>query len=205
MPRNRNPLNQPSTKEKIFHIAVELFYESNYENVSIRDIAKAADVKIPTIYNHFESKEDILKSLYDFFDKHWKATATDVDTVLHLVETEAPHALLMRSYFAFDPAVEQTMSRIISIAARDINFERSQRFIKEKLLDKITDFFKPLLERMIELERIEPLDVDTFICVYKHYAFSAAFLDGTPFQIGLENWLAGMEMLFSLVKSRVQV
>ena len=55
-----------STKERIFHVALDLFYESCFEKVSIRDIADAAHVKVPTIYNHFESKEDILKSLYGF-------------------------------------------------------------------------------------------------------------------------------------------
>ena len=190
----------PSNKEKILHTALKLFYESSYEDVSVRDIASAADVKIPAIYSHFESKEGILKALYDFFDKHWKESAPDFDEILRSAETEPPHVVLMKADFRFDPAVEQTMSRIIAIAARDINFERSQKFIKENILDRITDFFKPLLECMIQLRRIEPFDVDTFISVYKNYAFSAAFLYGTPFQVDLKNWLAGMNMLLSLVK-----
>jgi len=205
MQQNPNGFNQPtrsnqSTRERIFHAALELFYESCYEKVSIRDIADAAKVKVPTIYNHFGSKEDILKSLYDFYDKQWLETVPDLDELLRLAETEPPHAVLMKTSFRFDPAVEPTMNRILAVAVREINFERSSTFLKEKLLDRINNFTRLILEHMVRCGRIEPFPVDAFLCLLINYVFSAALLCGTPFQINQESWTTGLEMLFSIIK-----
>ena len=204
MLKSINPSNSStttrSTKERIFHVALDLFYESCFEKVSIRDIADAAHVKVPTIYNHFESKEDILKSLYDFYDIHWQEAVPDLDELLRLSETESPHAVLMKTDLRFDPAIEQTMNRILAVAVREINFERSATFLKEKILGQINDSLRPLLEHMIKFHRIEPLNVETFLSLSSSYAFSAALLNGTPFQTDLDSWKAGMEMLFSIIK-----
>ena len=189
-----------STKERIFHVALDLFYESCFEKVSIRDIADAAQVKVPTIYNHFESKEDILKSLYDFYDIHWQEAMPDLDELLHLAETEPPLTVLMKTNFRFDPAVEQTMNRILAVAVREINFERSATFLKEKILGRINGSFRPLLEHMIKFQRIEPLNIEVFLSLSSNYVFSTALLSGTPFQTDLDSRTADMEMLFSIIK-----
>ena len=189
-----------STRERIFQVALQLFYENCYEKVSIRDIASAADVKIPTIYNHFGSKEDILKSLYDFFDRHWQETGPDLDDLLRLAETEPPHAVLMKTDFRFDPAVEQTMTRILAVAVREINFERSATFVREKLLGRVNNIHRRLLEHMVKHGRIEPLNIETLLGLLTNYAFSAALLNGTPFQISSKKWTTGLEMLYSIVK-----
>jgi AcrR family transcriptional regulator len=58
-----------STKQKILICAVDIFAIKGYTETSIRDIASAAGIKSSSIYNHFSSKEDLLKyMLYDFND-----------------------------------------------------------------------------------------------------------------------------------------
>jgi len=205
MLKNFNPSHHSSvttrtTKERIFHVALDLFYKSCFEKVSIRDIADAAKVKVPTIYNHFESKEDILKSLYDFYDKHWQEAALDLDELLRLAETEPPRTVLMKADFRFDPTVEQTMNRILAVAVREINFERSATFLKEKILDRINGSIRLLLEHMIKFQRIEPLNIEAFLCLVANSALSAALLNGTPFQTDSDSRTAGMEMLFSIIQ-----
>ena len=200
-----NPLHESSrsARDRIFHVALDLFYESNYENVSIRDIAKAADVKIPTIYNHFGSKDAILKALYSYYDEHSRKAMPDIRELLPLVETEPPHALLRKVKFNYDPAVMQTMDRIFALAARDINFKRSETFIKTHIFDTGINLLRPLLESMIKHGRIEPLDIDLFLCVVTNYAFSASFLSGTAFHVRLETWYEGLDMLYTLIKPTV--
>jgi len=177
-----------------------MFFNSNFEDVSIRDIAQAANVKIPTIYNHFDSKEALLQSFYDFYGYHCQKAKPDIHDLLALVEIEPPHTVLMKAKYCFDPELQPTMDRIFSLAARDINFKRSEKFIQEHIFDTVTGLLRPLLESMIKLGRIEPLDVDVFLSLVTNYAFSAAFLSGTTFHITLETWFAGLDMLYSLVK-----
>ncbi|MGL5574258.1 MAG: TetR/AcrR family transcriptional regulator [Sarcina sp.] len=52
------------TKKKIFETAVRLINEKGYDNVTISEICKEAEVGKGTFYVHFEAKEDILKETY---------------------------------------------------------------------------------------------------------------------------------------------
>jgi AcrR family transcriptional regulator len=62
------------TKEKIFKTAIELFSQKGYNGVSIRKIAKAVGIKESSIYNHFESKDKILQTIYDYYQNQMKKT-----------------------------------------------------------------------------------------------------------------------------------
>jgi len=53
------------TREKIQAVAVELFAEHGYEKTSLREIAERLDVTKAALYYHFNTKEDIVVSLFD--------------------------------------------------------------------------------------------------------------------------------------------
>ena len=50
-------------KEEIVKIAAILFKEKGYSAVTMRDIAKAMGIKAASLYNHINSKQDILKAI----------------------------------------------------------------------------------------------------------------------------------------------
>lgn len=49
-----------TTKQLIYKNAIELFSNHGYQNLGMRDLAKASGIKASSIYNHYKSKEDIL-------------------------------------------------------------------------------------------------------------------------------------------------
>lgn len=57
------------TKNRIFNKANELFSEKGFNNVTIRDICKEAHIAVGTFYLHYQSKHDILYSLYKRADE----------------------------------------------------------------------------------------------------------------------------------------
>jgi AcrR family transcriptional regulator len=59
--------NYPPGKRRIFLAASKLFFEKSYADVGIREIAVEAGVKVPTVYNHYESKEAILEDLFQYY------------------------------------------------------------------------------------------------------------------------------------------
>lgn len=61
-PQNGKP--QPSTRERILDIALELFVEQGYEKTSLRDIAARLGTTKAALYYHFERKQDILLELH---------------------------------------------------------------------------------------------------------------------------------------------
>jgi AcrR family transcriptional regulator len=56
-------LTQETRKDEIIKTAAKLFKEKGYSAVTMRDIAKAMGIKAASLYNHINSKQDILKSI----------------------------------------------------------------------------------------------------------------------------------------------
>jgi AcrR family transcriptional regulator len=52
-----------SRKQEIIAVASSLFNEKGYKAVSMRDIAKAMDIKAASLYNHIKSKQEILSEI----------------------------------------------------------------------------------------------------------------------------------------------
>jgi TetR/AcrR family transcriptional regulator, cholesterol catabolism regulator len=50
-------------QKEIREAAARLFRDKGYAATSMRDLAQAVDLKASSIYNHFESKEDILRQI----------------------------------------------------------------------------------------------------------------------------------------------
>lgn len=63
MPTNRRSRKRMATRQAISDIATRLFVERGFDNVTIDEIAEAADVGRMTVFNHFPRKEDM------FFDR----------------------------------------------------------------------------------------------------------------------------------------
>ncbi|WP_299398208.1 TetR/AcrR family transcriptional regulator [uncultured Gelidibacter sp.] len=50
-------------KQEIIKTAAKLFKEKGYSAVTMRDLAKAVNIRAASLYNHIDSKQDILKSI----------------------------------------------------------------------------------------------------------------------------------------------
>ena len=53
-------------KEEIILAALELASESGLKSVSMAQIAERVGMKAPSLYNHFKSKDDIIKEMYGY-------------------------------------------------------------------------------------------------------------------------------------------
>lgn len=53
-------------KEEIILATLELASESGLKSVSMAQIAEKVGIKAPSLYNHFNSKDDIVKAMYSF-------------------------------------------------------------------------------------------------------------------------------------------
>ncbi len=53
-------------KEEILYAALELAAENGIKGVSMSQIADKVGIKAPSLYNHFKSKDEIIREMYSF-------------------------------------------------------------------------------------------------------------------------------------------
>lgn len=59
------------TKEKLYNVAKEVFYEKGYEGATLKEICLRANVKQSVFFYHYKDKGDMAKLLYlNFGEKH---------------------------------------------------------------------------------------------------------------------------------------
>ncbi len=83
-------MKQETRKEEIVRVAAKLFKEKGYSAVTMRDLAKAMGIKAASLYNHINSKQDILNaiiiSLAEEFTEGMKLIQLSKDSCLEKLE-----------------------------------------------------------------------------------------------------------------------
>jgi len=59
------------TKDKVYQVAIELFETKGFENITVDEICKVANVSTGTFYNVFKSKYEILDRIFELADDYF--------------------------------------------------------------------------------------------------------------------------------------
>lgn len=70
-------------RQTIMDAAWELFYENGYENTTINDIIRKAGTSKGGFYYYFKAKDELLNSLYAFFDQEYEKFYKTMDKSLN--------------------------------------------------------------------------------------------------------------------------
>ena len=197
-------MDRPSTKEKIMNASILLFSDKGCDKVSMRDIAAEVGIKASSIYNHFPSKQGILKCIYEFYVEELRLVFPKTGELLYLLETGPADNVFEKICYYYRPEVQDKMDRIILIASQRICLDKdSENFIREHFFEPLTEVWTAVLNRGIELGKIKAIDVAVFVKLITYYAFSAAELNRTGIKITFEQWTTGLNMFYSLLKPQV--
>ncbi len=101
MPSDRRSRKRLATRQGISDVATRLFIARGFDNVTVDEIAEAADVGRMTVFNHFPRKEDM------FFDRDEEGRETIRDALRQRDKTVAPIEalrLLARRSVSEDPS-----------------------------------------------------------------------------------------------------
>jgi AcrR family transcriptional regulator len=112
MPPDRRSRKRLATRQGISDAATRLFFERGFDNVTVDEIADAADVGRMTVFNHFPRKEDM------FFDRDEEGRAMLREALRHRDRRVAPIETLR--LFAHRLVAEQ--SPFVEFSARSQGF-----------------------------------------------------------------------------------
>lgn len=112
----RRRLKGPQRRELVLAAARDLFSANGYDAVSMRDIATAAGITRPVLYDHFTSKKDLILELLT------EETEALIARIADQVTTDAPAtkrlSAALRAYFDF--MIERPLaSRLLLTPAMD--------------------------------------------------------------------------------------
>lgn len=128
-------LRTEKKKEQIQKVALELFMEFGVEKVSLAEIARKAKVSPVTIYNHFGTKNELVKNVvHTFLQKEWESRIKTTQ----------------RTDLTFPEKVEKLILDTTSISG--INPDFLKKFLESdpELEQLIQDFFKDRMKYIID-------------------------------------------------------
>ncbi|PHR71387.1 MAG: TetR family transcriptional regulator [Lutibacter sp.] len=89
-------MKQENRKDEIIHTATKLFKKKGYSAVTMRDIAKSMGIKAASLYNHINSKQEILTNIIislaeEFTDEMNNILKSDLNSIDKLKEIISLH------------------------------------------------------------------------------------------------------------------
>lgn len=152
-----------NTTKQIFDTALTLFAKKGYSEVSIREIAYHVGIKESSVYNHYNSKKQILDHIYKEFkhciNKH-HLTKKEIDKY---AQTESAEKLLSRFIIIFP---RKEIKLVVNTYKILITQQYVNTYAKELLMKAIVKrIYKSLryaIERLIYYQKIPAIDSKKF-------------------------------------------
>ena len=155
------PFEFVGTKKSIFDSAIRLFTLKGYENVSINDIADAAGISQSAVYNHFDSKQEILDTIYGFYNHHWILNRPKTDYLETLLNSESsPAEIITKGFiYIFDERIVEQMSDVVRIILQRVSTDSKATGLFQKLLlEEGIDFVENGLNIAVKTGRFAQFD-----------------------------------------------
>lgn len=150
------------TKSKIFDSAIELFKQKGFNDVRLKDIADQVGIQQSTIYNHFESKQEILDTIYDFYCSHFLIDRLSLEEMELVLSNKSVMDIIGCISYVFKEDYLKKMTDITSIILQRITIdERAREIGKTLIVDEGVRYVEEVFDRGIEIGRFTSFNTHT--------------------------------------------
>ena len=141
--------NRPEKTAAILDGAMQVFLEQGYAGTTMDKVAAAAGVSKPTIYNHFQDKEELFNALLEklVLEKEWAKCSLDLQNF----SSEPAHIVLKRiAYEVLDNSTDSSehMTFLRLVIGESGRFpELSKSFIRnmdKPIINSLSGYFASL-------------------------------------------------------------
>jgi AcrR family transcriptional regulator len=141
------------TRRLIADTARRLFAERGFEQVSVVDVARAADVSEATVFNYFPTKEDLVYSGLEQFEEELLAAVRERPEGESIVAALGRFFLRPRGFLASDDP--EAVARLLEIS-RMIAESPALRVRERRILDQYTDSVAELIAEQTNAAADDP-------------------------------------------------
>jgi AcrR family transcriptional regulator len=192
------------TKWRVFTTAINLFAEKGYANIGIRDIADTVGIKSASIYNHFENKDAILERIYLFFFDTYIASRPKLEDVLAQIPGISAYEALdwLFSSTVRGGSTYELLKRAGLIATQERGHDQRADDLISKVFADANARISAVLDKMLELDLIEPINVALFSHIFIAFSLSATSCNSDQRILSYDDWRAGRQLLFDLIRTK---
>ena len=147
-----------STKDKILDAALTLFAENGYNGTSVEQIAKAVGIKAPSLYKHYQGKEDILNALIDSAEVRYEEMFGSERNIGKIPESREEFIEMTMGRIVFtmrDPVIRKTRMFLVQEQFRN---QRTSEVTTRHQLDGIQGMFARILKGMMDKDLVKEDD-----------------------------------------------
>lgn len=162
------------TKEKILATAINMFSIRGYSAVSIRDITHVVGIKESSLYNHFQSKEEILETIYTLFILRFRQLIPTEEQLDVFLGKTTPEGFLVRGYQLFmDMMNDDVIGQIwIIVQMEQYRDTRAADIIRNVMMKESISLIETALQKMMDRGDIETADPSLLASEYQYAVFA---------------------------------
>lgn len=187
------------TRERVIKCASELMSEKGVGAASLSDIAGAAGIRKPSLYNHFESREELEECVFSYIETLLaKADFLPAD-IVSIVETYTAAAVLKAVIYRYVKAF------IVPPALNAYKIIQSEKYFSERVADiekkqheRLLSQVKELISIMTEAGKLVSQDDELAAEILTH-EIEARLSEGVIAGVADEESLAVFSERFSLL------
>ncbi len=162
-----------STKEKIFHVSIDLFSQRGFDGVSIREIAREVGIRESSIYNHYRSKDAIMDSIFQYFKGELIKMRPPEARSLENMSQITPEVFRHRAHRTLNLFNDPKMEKIFRIISNEqFQDERAKKIVLEYLIHEPYSFSKKVIEILVNNGIIDKVDPNVKAMEFQYPIFS---------------------------------
>ncbi len=139
----KNEINPASSRQRILEVSTTLFAKHGFDGVTMRTIAAASEITLPSIYHHFGNKEDLYKAVEtEMYSTHAKSLLEQLQADLSAEERLRNFVHVMFEHLESNPDYLKLLQRNLVDG-----WEENQAFLVDLSLQTVMDELKVLLNQ----------------------------------------------------------
>ncbi|MFP4442330.1 MAG: TetR/AcrR family transcriptional regulator [Spirochaetia bacterium] len=162
------------TANRILEHASELFAEGTFRGVTVRMIAEKSGIRESSLYNHFESKADILDTLYENYMACRLGIWKNEDEIEGMINFMGPPEILKTLFFSIQQRMNGTfLNTVRIILAERYTDPKAASLYYQTMVAEPVEFYEKLLNKLIKKKLIKPIDSRQFAVEFNLASMSA--------------------------------
>ncbi len=160
------------TKSKILSSALELFALFGYEKTTMREIAKKVGIRSASIYYFYDSKDRILKTIFNEFESNFAKYRNKPDEIFEASRKMPLSEVLCMLFYTFGDPDEHYRMMTISRVILSLQYENdeAQKLFKKVVVEDALEYGTNILTGLYSLGKIKRIDFQWTSFIFHSFA-----------------------------------